>query len=95
MPRNPGNGYRRYGAVELGRCRVIRMLRQAGYGVMAILRMMRALDSGQDADLRQTLDTPHPDEDVYLAADQWLSALSDLQARALEVIDQLETMINR
>jgi DNA-binding transcriptional MerR regulator len=94
VPRDPANGYRRYGARELGRCRVIRMLRQAGYGMMAILRMMRALDGGQRRDLRQALDTPRPDEDVYLAADRWLSALADLETRALEIIEQLETMIN-
>jgi DNA-binding transcriptional MerR regulator len=94
VPRDPSNGYRRYGATELGRCRVIRMLRQAGYGMMAILRMMRALESGQGDDLRQTLDTPRPGEDVYMAADRWLSALADLEARALELIDQLEAMIN-
>ena len=62
--------------------------------MMAILRMMRALDSGQSIDLRGMLDTPRPDEDVYLAADRWLSALTELEARALDVIDQLETMIN-
>jgi DNA-binding transcriptional MerR regulator len=94
VPRDPTNGYRRYGAAELGRCRVIRMLRQAGYGMMAILRMVRALDSGQGGDLRDALDTPGPDEDVYLAADRWLSTLAELEARALEVIEQLETMIN-
>jgi DNA-binding transcriptional MerR regulator len=94
VPRDPRNGYRRYGARELGRCRVIRMLRQAGYGMMAILRMVRVLDDGQCGDLRQVLDTPLPDEDVYLAADRWLSSLADLEARAREVIERLETMIN-
>jgi DNA-binding transcriptional MerR regulator len=94
VPRDPRNGYRRYGAVELGRCRVIRMLRQAGYGMMAILRMMRALDSGQAGDLRQALDTPRSDEDVYLAADRWLSSLADLETRATDAIEQLERMIN-
>jgi len=94
VPRDPRNGYRRYGAVELGRCRVIRMLRQAGYGMMAVLRMIHALDSGQRRDLRQALDTPRSDEDVYLAADRWLSSLADLETRAMEVIEQLETLIN-
>jgi DNA-binding transcriptional MerR regulator len=94
VPRDPRNGYRRYGAAELGRCRVIRVLRQAGYGMMAILRMMRALESGHADDLRQALDTPRPDEDVYQAADRWLSALADLETRAMEVIEQLERMIN-
>ena len=55
----------------MDRLRVIRMLLRAGYSMMAILRMLLQLDRG--ADPRQALDTPHPDEDVYTAADRWLS----------------------
>jgi hypothetical protein len=35
VPRNPDNGYRRYGAPEIDRLRVIRMLLRAGYSMMA------------------------------------------------------------
>ena len=41
------NGYRQYGAVEIGRLRVIRMLVRAGYSMMAILRMMLELDKDE------------------------------------------------
>src|SRR5690349_7198370 len=34
VPRNPENGYRRYGPTEIGRARVIRMLLQSGYSLM-------------------------------------------------------------
>ena len=68
VPRDPHNGYRTYGAGEISRLRVIRMLRQAGYSMMAILRMILQLDRGQTSDLRRALDTPAPDEDVYSAA---------------------------
>jgi DNA-binding transcriptional MerR regulator len=111
VPRDAGNGYRLYGAAEIGRCRVIRMLRRAGYGVMAILRMLlyldRALGRVQEGDLRQILDTPREgdsireeagaegEEDVYYAADRWLSTLAAFEGRARDVIDQLERMINR
>ena len=93
VPRDPRNGYRLYGAPEIGRLRVIRMLRRAGYSTMAILRMLIQLDRGQDADLRQALDTPRPDEDVYTAADRWLSELAAQQQRALDLIAQVEKMI--
>ncbi len=63
-PRDPDNGYRYYGAEEISRLRVIRMLIRAGYSVMAILRMLRQLDGGAADDLRQAIDTPAPDEDV-------------------------------
>ena len=91
VPRDPGNGYRLYGAIELGRLRVIRMLLRAGYSMMAILRMLLQLDRG--ADPRRALDTPHPDEDVYTAADRWLSSLTEQEQRASSIIAQLERMI--
>jgi len=95
VPRDPRNGYRLYSAAEIGRVRVIRMLRQVGYSMMAILRMMLHFDQGQTQNLRQMLDTPRPDEDVYSAADRWLSTLADQEQRALDVISQLEAMINK
>ncbi len=95
VPRNPRNGYRLYGAAQIGRLRVIRVLRRSGYSNMAILRMMLHLDRGQGGDLRQVLDTPPPDEDVYSAADHWLSTLAAQEGRALDVIAQLEAMISK
>jgi DNA-binding transcriptional MerR regulator len=95
VPRNPRNGYRLYGAAEIGRLRVIRMLSRAGYSLMAILRMLLQLDQGQKENLRQVLDTPRPGEDVYSAADQWLSTLNALEQRALNIIAQLEEMIGK
>jgi len=94
-PRDPRNGYRLYGAVEIGRLRVIRMLSRAGYSMMAILRMLLQLDRGQTEHLRQALDTPRPDEDVYSAADRWLSTLAAFEQRAQELIAQLEEMVRK
>jgi DNA-binding transcriptional MerR regulator len=95
VPRYPGNGYRRYGSQEIGRLRVIRMLSRAGYSMMAILRMMIQLDAGQTEGLRETLDTPRPDEDVYSASDRWLSTLDEQETRAQALIAQLESMISK
>lgn len=92
VPRNPVNGYRQYGAAEIGRLRVIRMLRMAGYSTMAILRMTLQLDSGQAGDLRAALDTPRPDEDVYAATDRWLTTLAEQEQRAVEIIALIEEM---
>ncbi len=95
VPRDPVNGYRLYGAGELGRLRVIRMLNRAGYSQMAILRMLLYLDEAQGGDLRQVLDTPRPDEDIYSAADRWLSTLTEQEVRATDMISQVEAMIHR
>ena len=96
VPRNPHSGYREYGPEELGRARVIRMLRQSGYSVMAILRMMLAYDSGQTANLRGKLDIPLSDEDTLNnVADRWLATLEAEEQRALDVIQYLVAMIAR
>ncbi len=93
VPRNPKNGYREYGAREIGRLRVIRMLLRSGYSTMAVLRAMRSLDSGAGTKLRRVLDTPQPEEDVLWAADRWLSTLTEQETRAREILVQLRRMM--
>jgi DNA-binding transcriptional MerR regulator len=93
VPRKPGSDYRLYGAAEIGRLRVIRMLLRAGYSTMAVLRMLLHFDQGKGGDLRQVLDTPRPDEDVFTAADTWLSTLAGQEQRAQDIIAQLEAMM--
>lgn len=93
IPRDPANGYRRYGAAEISRLRVIRMLSRAGYSMMAILRMLLQLDRGNTANLRRTLDTPTPGEDVYAASDRWLTTLADQEQVARRLIALVEAII--
>jgi DNA-binding transcriptional MerR regulator len=101
VPRNPANGYRLYRAAEIGRLRVIRLLRQSGYSPMAILRMLIPLDQGSPAslpsteDLRRALDTPRADEEAFFAADRWLSALMEFEQRAMEMIAVAEDMVRK
>ncbi|MCC7451728.1 MAG: MerR family transcriptional regulator [Anaerolineae bacterium] len=92
IPRS-ANGYRYYGAVEISRLRVIRMLSRAGYSLMAILRMLLQLDRGVATNLRQSLDTPPPDEDVYVASDRWLSTLAEQEQIARQLIALVEDVI--
>ena len=95
VPRNPHNGYRCYGAPEISRLRVIRMLSRAGYSLMAILRMLLQLDQGSATDLRQALDTPRPDEDVYSASDHWISTLRGQEELAYQAIALIEEVIGK
>ncbi len=88
------NGYRLYGAAEIGRLRVIRTLLRAGYSSMAILRMLRRFDRGQRTGLRQVLDAPTP-QDILYATDRWLSTLAEQEQRAAGMIAQLEKMIRK
>lgn len=94
-PRERRNRYRVYGPIEIGRLRVLRLLYRAGYSSMAILRMVRRLDQGQHTQLRHTLDTPRADEDIFTAADRWLSALAEQEQRARSLIAQLTAMQRR
>jgi DNA-binding transcriptional MerR regulator len=93
VPRDPHNGYRRYGPAEISRLRVIRTLSRAGYSLSAILRMLVQLDRGETTDLRRALDTPQPEEDVYTAFDRWISTLNDQELRAHQMIAIVEEMI--
>jgi hypothetical protein len=57
-----------------------------------MLRMLLQLDRGETTDLRHVLDTPAPDEDVYTAADRWLTTLAEQEAvarRLLAVIEEI------
>ncbi len=95
VPRDPSNGYRRYGAREISRLRVIRMLSRAGYSLSAILRMLLQLDQGEKTDLRRALDTPRPDEDVYMASDRWITILTDQEHRACTIIALVEEIVQK
>lgn len=96
VPRDPSNGYRLYGTLEFGRLRVIRMLVQAGYSLMAILRMFQQFDSGKTDNLRAALDLPREEsanEAIDVIADRWLSSLLEQEQRAQAIIQQIGRMI--
>ncbi len=93
VPRDPHNGYRLYGAPEIGRIRVIRALVSASYSLMSVLRMMLHFDRGLAGSLRQVLDTPSPDEDIIRATDRWNSALAEMEENATRAIALIEEMI--
>ena len=84
--RNATNRYRLFDSQALGRLRVIAMLRDAGYSLMAILRMLRAYDRGELVDARRTLDTPRVSEDLVYATDVWLTTLGRAEEQARRVL---------
>lgn len=93
VPRNSYNNYRLFRKKEIERLRIIRMLSKAGYSHMAILRMFIELDKGNTRDLKKTLDTPRADEDIFTAADQWLTTLKAQEKLAHQVIRLIEETI--
>jgi DNA-binding transcriptional MerR regulator len=93
IPRNSYNNYRLFRKKEIERLRIIRMLSKAGYSHMAILRMFIELDKGNTRDLKKTLDTPRPDEDIFSATDQWLTTLNEQEKLAQRVIRLIQEII--
>lgn len=90
VPREARSGYRLYGPAEIDRLRVIRTLRRARYSMMSILRMLLALDAGR-TDLRRALDTPDPDDIVYVT-DHWLTTVSELVDVTAETLAHVQAM---
>ena len=91
VPRNPDNGYRIYGAKEMRRLRIIRILRRANYSYMAILKMLEAFDNGRENNFEQVI-TLDQDEDIFFATDNWLTTLKDLEKNGEEMIEHLKMM---
>ncbi len=95
IPRNPANGYRCIGETELERLRIIRLLSHAGYSMMAMLRMFIQFDRGDTRNLRQVLDTPDPGEDVYMAADRWLTVLYAQKDHSIQILNFIKEIIQQ
>jgi DNA-binding transcriptional MerR regulator len=96
IPRDPDNHYRLYGSTEFGRLRVIRMLVQCGFSLMAILRMLNQFDQGATDNLRDALNLPPEEsinENIEVIADHWLESLIELEKRAQAIIDQIGLII--
>ncbi len=93
VPRNSYNNYRLFGNREIERLRIIRMLTKAGYSHMAILRMVLELEQGKTRGLKETLDTPREDEDIFTAADRWLTTLHEQQTCAERIIALIKDVI--
>jgi DNA-binding transcriptional MerR regulator len=93
VPRNADNNYRLFRKMDIERLRVIRMLSHAGYSHMAILRLFIELDKGNTRDLKKTLDTPRADEDIFTAADHWLTTLQEQEKLAQRVMRFIEELM--
>ena len=86
------NGYRFYTDNDIKELKIIRVLRGANYSLMAILRMLNQLKSDSINDLRQTLDTPPPDEDIVYVTDKLLTSLSNAIEDTKEIIKHISKL---
>jgi DNA-binding transcriptional MerR regulator len=97
VPRNSKNGYRMYGQREIDRAKVIRTLRMANYSMMAILRMLKAIDTdySREPDFINIVISPQPDPDMVYATDHWTLSLAQVEKDAEELIMRIKTMLNK
>jgi DNA-binding transcriptional MerR regulator len=89
VPRNSYNNYRLFGKKEIERLQIIRMLSRAGYSHMSMLRMFIQLDSGNKRNLKKALNTPREDENIFTAADHWLTTLHEHKKLAKDIIKMI------
>ena len=96
VPRNNKNGYRMYGQKEIDRVKIIRTLRKANYSIMAIMRMLKAVDSDRgEPEILEIVSTSQPDEDMVYATDRWIISLSEIEKDAGELIEQIKRMTKK
>jgi DNA-binding transcriptional MerR regulator len=94
VPRNDNTGYRVYGQKEIDRAKVIRTLRKANYSIMAIMRMLKAVDTdSRESKILEIVSTSQPDEDMVYATDRWVLSLEEIEKDAAELIAQIKRMM--
>lgn len=86
------NGYRVYRDEDIRRLKIIRSLRCANYSLSAILRLLNTLSRNSEADIRQVIDNPKPNEDIISVCDKLLTSLHCAKQNAIVMLAHLERM---
>lgn len=86
------NGYRVYTDEDIRRLKIIRSLRCANYSLAAILRMLCALSSNPQVNIRKIIDTPKENDDIISVCDKLLTSLQYAEKNAHNMLNHLEEM---
>lgn len=86
------NGYRIYTQGDINRLKMIRTLRDAGYSLEAILRLLRQLDENPQADMNVVLNTPQQSEDIISVCDRLIVSLTAAELNAGKIMEMLREM---
>ena len=92
-PRNVDNGYRIYSSQEIRHLQRIKELRDAGFSMMAILRMNCYLQLGEVEYIAEALNTPCTGEQALSANDHWLTSLAEMEHRGQQMISMVQQMV--
>ncbi|WP_245799698.1 helix-turn-helix domain-containing protein [Virgibacillus proomii] len=88
------NGYRVYRDKDIRQLKIIRSLRCANYSLESILRMLNALSSNTNTNLKKVLNTPTKNEDIISVCDKLIDSLNKAERNAQIMINQLQYMKN-
>ncbi|MCB8818060.1 MerR family transcriptional regulator [Desulfosporosinus shakirovi] len=86
------NGYRMYTDEDIRLLKIIRSLRCANYSLAAILRMLSALSSNPQANIRQVIDTPKESDDIISVCDKLLTSLQNAEKNAQSMLIQIDKL---
>lgn len=83
------NGYRVYNETDMRTLTIIRQLRVANYSLSAILRMINALNSNREINVKQVLSTPDDSDYIISVCDRLLVSLGEAQKDADRLKEKL------
>lgn len=86
------NGYRIYTDEDIRLLKIIRSLRCANYSLAAILRMLCALSSNPQVNIREVIDTPKENDDIISVCDKLLTSLRFAEINAQNMLAHLKKM---
>lgn len=81
---NP-QGYHLYRETDIQRAKIIRTLRSAHYSMMAILRMLNAVDNDRQVDILKVIDTP--EDDIIYVTDRFITTLKGAKEDATKLLE--------
>ncbi len=86
------NGYRVYTEADIQRLKMIRSLRCANYSLASILRMLNALSSNSEVNIRDIINNPNENEDIVSVCDKLLISLQHAENNAEEMLAHIYQM---
>ena len=86
------NGYRVYTDEDIKRLKIISALRCANYSLSAILRMLNALSSSPNTNIKTVLDTPKDDDEIISVCDKLITSLKEAEHNAKTMKSHLQIM---
>lgn len=86
------NGYRVYTEADIRRLKMIRSLRCANYSLASILRLLNALSSNSEVNIRDIINNPNENEDIVSVCDKLLTSLQHAEINAEEMLAHIYQM---